>query len=180
MIIETIVWILFTIFIVWLSAMKTKHFMREKGFKKATKDFYKIQSKPTINKTIEEKMSYVRQKTETGQDIMTVVISIIIFIMGFITLVYSKVLNLSQGLVAAFIFALVFSFVFAKLQFTKHIMEYKFIDAFIGYLYAATFMVYVKFVEHIPIILLLVLSIGIMILINNKINKWVGNEIIKR
>lgn len=132
MIIETIVWILFTIFIVWLSAVKTKHFMREKSFKRSVKEYEAMKAKPSLTKTIDDKMDYVRQKTDSGNDVMTVVISSIIFIIGFIVLAYSKVQNFSIGIIVSLIVSLIFAFLFAKLNFTKAIMEYKFIDSFIG------------------------------------------------
>lgn len=180
MIIETIVWIIYCIFIVWLSAVKQKHFMRERSFKKATKDLYDMKNKPSLSKTLDDKMSYLRQKTDAGQDVMTMIISTIIFIIGFSVTIYSRVTNFYAGLVAALVFALVFAFIFAKIQFTKYILEYKFIDAFIGYLFASTLMIYVKFIHNMHIILLLILSIAVMIAINKTMDKWVGNENIKR
>ena len=176
MIIETIVWILFTIFIVWLSAVKTKHFMKEKSFKRSVKEYEAMKAKPSLTKTIDDKMDYLRQKTNSGNDVMTVVISSIIFIIGFIVLAYSKVPNFSIGIIVALTFSLIFAFIFARLQFTKAIMEYKFIDAFIGYLFASMFMIYVKFIHNIPLLLLLGISIAIMIFVNKYINRWVGNE----
>lgn len=180
MIIETIVWILFTIFIVWLSAVKTKHFMKERAFRKMNKDLLRMQMKPSLDKTLDDKMDYLRQKTNSGGDFMSIILSAIIFIVVFSILIYSRLPNIYVGLCSALAFALIFSWIAARIQFKKYVYEYKFIDSFIGYLFASTFMVYVKFTDNMYSLLLLAISIALMILLHNKINKWVGNEDLKR
>jgi len=176
MIIETIVWVVFTIFIVWLSAMKTRFFMKEKRFKNYFKAYDKLKNQPTINKTLDDKKDYLRQKTEGGNDIVQVIISAIMFIGIFVTLIYRNIPAFTGGIIIALIFSGILAFVFSKLQFKEIIQEFKFIDSFIGYWYASTFLVYVKFLDNMYPILLLITSIAVMIISNNYINKWVGNE----
>jgi len=180
MIIETIVWLIFSIFIVWLSAVKMKHFMKDKAFNKATKELNDLKHKPSKSKTIDDKMDYVRQKTENGQDFMSMILSTIIYIIGFGTMIYPNITNIYSGIIVAVIFSLLFAYLFSKLAFDKNILAYKFIDSFIGYLFASTLMVYVKFIHNMHILLLLGLSLVVMILINKTMDKLVGNEIIKR
>jgi hypothetical protein len=179
MIIETIVWCIFTIFIVILSALKTKHFSNIKSFNNTSKKYELLKVKPSKSKTINDKMEYVRQKTNTGQDFMTIIISIIIFIVGFIIIIYPMISNIITGLWVSLIFSIVFALIIARIQFNKIVFEYKFIDGFIGYLFASILMVYIKFIHTIPIILLVILSILIIIISNKYINKIFGNKNIK-
>jgi hypothetical protein len=174
MIIETIVWILFTIFIIWLSALKTKHFMKEKRFKNYFKAYTKLKDQPTITKTLDDKKDYLRQKTEGGNDIVQVVISAIMFLGIFVTLIYRNIPAFTGGIIVALIFSLIISFIFAKLQFSGVIYEFKFIDSFISYWYASTFLVYVKFLDNMYPLLLMVISITIMIFVNKWINKGIN------
>jgi len=176
MIIESLVWLTFTIFIVVISALKTKFFMKQKRFKNYIEALNKLKQISSPAKTLEDQKEYLRKKTEGGGDLVYIIVSMIIFLGGFVMLIYSKITNLNMGFLLAIAFSLIFAAVFSKVQFEGVIGEFKFIDSFIGFLFASTFMVYVKFIETgIPNILLLIISIGLMILINNKINKWVGN-----
>lgn len=176
MIIETIVWLLFTVFIVWLSAVKTKHFMHERKFKNYFKKYNALKEQPTITKTLDDKKDYLRQKTKGGNDIIQVVISAIMFLGIFFTLIYRNLPAFTGGIVVALIFSFTLAYIFAKLQFDGIIREFKFIDSFIGYWYGSTFLVYVKFLDTIYPILLMVISIAVMIIVNKRINKLVGNE----
>jgi len=180
MIIETIIWMIFTLLTVLFSALKTKHFMKEPGYRRMVEQYNIIKDKPTITKTMDDKKDYLRQRTENGKDFMTMIISTIIFLVGFFVLIVPRIENIYSGLISAFVFSLLFAWIFAKIQFTKHIYEYSIIDKFIGYLFASTFIMYVKFIEHIPTLLLLLVSIILMVWSNKYINRWVGNEVIKR
>lgn len=167
MLIETIVWIFFVLFIVLLSALKQKYFMGFESYRFATKGYYDMKSKPSLSKTLDDKMDYLRQKTESGNDLLTIVVSAIIFVLGFIVMIYSRLPNIYVGLGAALIFSLVFSWVAAGLQFKDCFREFKIIDSFIGYLFASTLMVYVRFIDNMHPLLLILLSILIFLLTRN-------------
>lgn len=175
MITEILVWILFTIFIVWLSAVKTKHFSKERRLKNYLKKFNKLKEQPTITKTLDDKKEYLRQKTAGGKDILHMIISMILFIGAYFMLIHPKIPTFIIGISAAFVCSIILSWVFAKLQFEGIIYELKFVEAFIGYWYASTLLTYIKFLDIPNTLLFVIGSIIIMVIVNKPINRLVNN-----
>ena len=173
MIIELIVWTIFVVFIVLMNTLKTKHFSKIPEYVKLTNNYISMKDKPSKSKTMADKMDYVRQKTDTGNDFMSMILSIVMFVAVFTTLIYSRIPNIYVGLGVVLVFSLVFAFIVAKLQFKGLVFEYTVIDRFINYTFITTLMVYLRFVDHIHPILFIIYSIIIMFLFSSPIKKVV-------
>jgi hypothetical protein len=164
-----VITVIFTIIMFW----------KEKYFQKTNPSFNKdtatiTRTKKKYIKTISEQKAYVRAKSNLGKDFITMVFSIFTFYMAFITLIYPRLPTLNIGLGVVVVFSIIFSFIYAKLVVTSTHITYHVVSAFLNYLYIGLFLIYKKFVYTGSPLLLLLVSIGLMIIINLLLEKfWV-------
>lgn len=158
MIYEILVWIAFSIFVSYLSKLKTQFFNKDRKLQKTLKTINELKVK--IHKGLEDQMEYVRQKSDAGMDFTNTVAAIIIFVIIFIFVLAPRINTLNMGLILAVTFSIIAAWIFSLLR-TSY-KDYAIIDTFIGYFYASIFIVYIKFIHtaH-PLIML---GIGIITL----------------
>lgn len=168
MLTNILVWIVFTIFIAWLSTMKTRHFLKERKYKNYVKKFTTLKNKPTITKSLDDKMDYVRTKTEGGKDILPQIISIIIFFSTYILLIHKHIPTFSAGIIIVLLASIILSWIVSRIQFSGIIFELKFITTFIGYWYIMMLMIFIKFL-YLPNIWIMIIGSIILMVAANKV-----------
>jgi len=156
MIIEIIVWILFSVFISYLSSLKIKFFNKDRKLKKTLKIITELKVKP--HKGLEDQMEYVRQKSNAGMDFTNTVASVIVFILLFIFFLAPRVKTLYLGLIMSVVLSVFAAWIISLMR--TSFQEYAVIDTFIGYLYASIFITYVQFLDTPHPIILLIIGIG--------------------
>ena len=163
MITESIVWIIFTVCFSCLFFLKDKFFRDKKYFGIVRDDlkFLKDKSKDIKSMTIDDQKRYVNIKNDLGEDLPTIVIYTILFIIGFYGLLYFKMPNFTTGLIVLTVFAVIFSYVVSKLGFDKF-KDYHFINSLLNFLYVGTMLLYIKFFDNVSMIIFIIGSILIL------------------
>jgi len=153
MIFEILAWILFSIFIAYLGSLKVKFFNKDRKLKKTLQTIKELKVK--THKGLEDQKEYVRQKSDAGMDFTNTAAAIVVFILLFIFLLLPRINSLAMGLILSLSLSIVAAWGISFMR--PAYQDYAIIDTFIAYLYASTFLIYVKFFEtpH-PLILLII------------------------
>jgi hypothetical protein len=170
MLLETIVWLIISILMALLSDIGQKYFTTKNiVLKEQVQELEDI--KAVKYKTLDDQMKYVRGRSDMGKDFVTTIASAMVFLLGFYMLIYPRIPNLYIGLGIVFVLSIIFAWINTKLTKSEKFFDYHFITSFISYIYTGTFLIYVKFIETIHPIILLICGIIVMILYGYA-NKW--------
>lgn len=158
MIVETLFWIALTVFFAWVGMRKERFFKDQTSH--AT--IRMSETKGKKYKTVEEQMEYVRDRANFGQDYVNVALGIVAYILIFYLIIYPNITDLQSGLLIVPFFALAFAYVSSRYIHPKEYFQYQFTTSFLNYFQVSLFFVYVRFINTIHPLLLLLLSILIM------------------
>lgn len=121
------------------------------------------QIKSVKYKSIDEQKTYLQNKTDLGKDFIYMVLSIMIFFIGFRILIYPLINNILIGILSSVLFGGLFGFFMAEYVYPKKYFYKNFVNNSLNVSFIGLFMVYMKFLDVLHPLLMISGTIIIMI-----------------
>lgn len=114
-------------------------------------------------KSIDEQKTYLQNKSDLGKDFIYMVLSIIVFFVGFRILIYPLINNILIGILASVLFGGLFGFFMAEYVYPKKYFYKNFVNMGLNVSFIGLFMTYLKFMDTLHPLLMVAGTLIIMI-----------------
>jgi hypothetical protein len=127
-------------------------------------------------KSLDDQKTYLKNKTDLGKDFIYMVLTIMLFYLGFRLLILPRIPGFWIGIICAVLFASLFAYFMAEYVYPEKYFVKNFVNKFLNILFIGSFASYVKFFETIHVLLLVLFMLIIMISTSWLWNKYWGKK----
>jgi len=114
-------------------------------------------------KSIMDQKKYLQTKTDLGKDFIYTVLNLMIFFLVYRLIILPRIPNLLIGIISSVVFAGLFAYFMAEYIYPKKYFAKNFINTLMSISFIGVFTAYIKFMETIKPILLVLLMIIVML-----------------
>lgn len=114
-------------------------------------------------KSLEDQKTYLKNKTDLGKDFIYMILNIMIFFLIYRLIILPRIPSLLIGIISAVIFAGLFAYFMAEYIYPKKYFAKNFINTLLSISFIGVFTAYVKFLDTIHPLLLVLLMIIVML-----------------
>lgn len=123
-------------------------------------------------KSLEDQKTYLKNKTDLGKDFIYMILNIMIFFLIYRLLILPRIPSLLIGIISAVIFAGLFAYFMAEYIFPKKYFAKNVVTTLLNISFIGIFTAYVKFLDTIHPLLLVLLMVALMLGVG-----WIWNKL---